>query len=137
MQFYIPIEVRFRDLDGLNHVNNVVYLSYVEQARIHYFDHVMGERFDWNRWGVLLARTEINYLKPLHLKDDCKVGIECVNIGRKSLEFQFKIFRSINGVDEEIASGLNILVCFDHVEKQSIEVPQEWKNAIEKYEDNL
>lgn len=137
MQFFIPIEVRFRDLDGLNHVNNVVYLSYVEQARIKYFDHVMGTRFDWNRWGVLLARTEINYIKPLHLKDECKVGIECVSIGRKSLEFQFKIFRSLNDQDEEVASGLNVLVCFDHQENKSIEVPQEWKDAIEKYEDKL
>ena len=135
MKFFSPIDIRFRDLDALAHVNNVVYLTYVEQARVRYFDDVFGKRHDWDQWGVLLARTEINYLQPLLFKDVARCEMECVAIGRKSLEFHFIIFKTENGKDVEIASGVNILVCFNHSENKSIEVPTEWKNAIEKFED--
>jgi len=135
MKFYSPIDIRFRDLDALAHVNNVVYLTYVEQARVRYFDAIFGNRHDWDEWGVLLARTEINYIQPLLFKENARVGMECVAIGRKSLEFHFVIFKNIDGKDIEVASGVNILVCFNHKTNQSIEVPDVWKTAIEKYED--
>ena len=137
MKFFSEIDIRFRDLDALAHVNNVVYLTYVEQARIRYFDDVLGERYDWDEWGVLLARTEINYIQPLVLKDKAKCSMECVAIGRKSMEFHFKIFKTENGQDIEMASGLNVLVCFNHKTNQSIEVPTQWKTAVENYEDGL
>ena len=137
MKFFSPIDIRFRDLDALAHVNNVVYLTYVEQARVRYFDEVFGNRHDWDQWGVLLARTEINYIQPLLFKETAKCGIECVDIGRKSMEFQFKIFKTVDGKDIEVASGLNVLVAFSHAENKSILVPDVWKTAVEKYEDGL
>ncbi len=136
MKYFQETDVRFRDLDALAHVNNVVYLTYVEQARIGYFNTVIGTRHDWNKWGVLLARTEINYLKPIVLNDRVVVGLECVGIGNKSLEISFKIFVKKDGDEmEEVASGMNVLVCFDHVIHKSIPVPVEWKTAIEQFED--
>jgi acyl-CoA thioester hydrolase len=137
MKFYSPIDIRFRDLDALGHVNNVVYLTYVEQARVRYFDEVFGNRHDWDQWGVLLARTEINYLVPLLFKEEAKCGIECVAIGRKSMEFSFKMFKTVDGQEIEVASGVNVLVAFNHTENQSIPVPDVWKNAVEKYEEGL
>lgn len=135
MKIYSPIEIRFRDLDALAHVNNVVYLTYVEQARVRYFDALYGNRNDWTEKGVLLARTEINYLQPLFFKEEAKCGIECVAIGNKSLEFHFVIFKTVNGKEIEVASGINVLVCFNHKENKSIPVPLEWKSAIEDFED--
>lgn len=137
MKFFSPIDIRFRDLDALAHVNNAVYMTYVEQARVRYFDTVLGDRQDWDEWGVLLARTEINYITPLLFKDDAKCGIECVAIGRKSMEFQFKIFKTVNNQVIEVASGLNVLVCFNHRKNESIVVPDSWKTALENYEDGL
>lgn len=135
MKFYSPIEIRFRDLDALAHVNNVVYLTYVEQARVRYFDSLFGPDHNWGEQGVLLARSEINYIKPLIFKEEAKCGIECVAIGNKSLEFHFQIFKTLNGVDIEVASGINVLVCFNHKENRSIQVPNYWKSAIEDFED--
>ena len=41
-RFSVPIEVRFRDLDAIGHVNNAVYLTYLEQARLGYWKHITG-----------------------------------------------------------------------------------------------
>ncbi len=35
--YLTPFDVRFRDLDSLGHVNNAVYLTYFEIARIGYW----------------------------------------------------------------------------------------------------
>ncbi|MFT4753758.1 MAG: acyl-CoA thioester hydrolase [Salibacteraceae bacterium] len=137
MKFFSSIDIRFRDLDGLGHVNNVVYLSYVEQARIRYFDAILGDRQDWNEWGVLLARTEINYIRPLLLKQIAKCYMECTGIGTKSMQFNFKITVIENNKELEVANGVNVLVCFNHRENKSIEVPSFWKTAIDHFEDGL
>lgn len=135
MRYYRDIDIRFRDLDALGHVNNVVYLTYVEQCRIGYFNEVIAEKYDWTKVGVLLARSEINYLKPVLMTDTLKCGLECIRIGNKSLDFSFKIFRQTNGQWDEVASGINVLVSFDHNINQSVAIPSEWKAKIEDFED--
>ena len=59
------IQIRFADIDVMGHVNNAVYLSYFEMARVHYFKQILGEEWDWNSDGILLARNEIDYLSPI------------------------------------------------------------------------
>ncbi|HBH06078.1 MAG TPA: acyl-CoA thioesterase [Flavobacteriales bacterium] len=135
MRYYRDIEIRFRDLDALGHVNNVVYLTYVEQSRIGYFNEVIAEKYDWTKVGVLLARSEINYLKPVVMTDTVKCGLECIRIGNKSLDFSFKIFRQNKDGWDEVASGTNVLVSYDHKINQSVAIPVEWKARIEDFED--
>jgi acyl-CoA thioester hydrolase len=56
------IHVRFSDLDILGHVNNSVYLSYFEIARVHYFGELLGTSWDWKTFTVVLVKNEIEYL---------------------------------------------------------------------------
>jgi acyl-CoA thioester hydrolase len=134
MPYVSEIDVRFRDLDALGHVNNVVYMTYVEQARVRYFDHVFGDRHDWDEWGVLLARTEINYERPLLFKEDAKCRITCTALGAKSMRFSFEIFKLENDQEVEIANGINVLVCFNHTQNTSINVPEYWRTTVNKFE---
>ena len=63
----VAVDVRYRDLDTFNHVNNAVYLTYFEQARVRYF-RSLGWRS--NDASVVVARSEVNYRKPIFLGDD-------------------------------------------------------------------
>lgn len=134
MKFTSKIDIRFRDLDALGHVNNAVYLTYVEQARIDYFKAVLHMKYDWTKWGLLLARTEINYLQPALLHHILTCQITCVSLGNKSMEFQFEIFANYNQKITPICNGKNILVCYDHIAHTSMPIPNEWKTAIEDYQ---
>ncbi|WP_018111564.1 acyl-CoA thioesterase [Thermus igniterrae] len=83
----VPVEVRFRDLDALGHVNNAVYLSYFEVARVAYFAHL--ER-DWLAKGhFILARAEVDFLRPVHLGDRVEVGVRVVRLGRSSFDMEY------------------------------------------------
>mgnify|MGYP003489564718 CR=1 FL=1 len=62
------MDVRFRDLDPLGHVNNAVFLSYMELARIRYFQRISP---DWLEEGhFVVARMEVDYLRPILLGDE-------------------------------------------------------------------
>jgi acyl-CoA thioester hydrolase len=53
-----PVQIRFADVDKLGHVNNAVYLSYIEVARMDFFKEA-GGKIDWNKKGVIVGRIEI------------------------------------------------------------------------------
>lgn len=122
------IQVRFSDLDILGHVNNSVYLSYFEYARVHYFAQLLGTDWDWNEQGVLLVRNEIDYLAPVYLHSIPMITIEVLKIGTKSFTLGY-----IVEVDKQITTkGKSILVCYDASKGQTIEIPDSFKVALGK-----
>lgn len=135
MKFFTDIRVRFSDLDAMGHVNNAVYFNYTEEARIDYFNKIIGQRHDWKKFGVLLAHNEINYLRPVHLGDKLQCGIKTEKIGNKSIHCGF-VFRVKTGDDSytTCSTGNFTLVCFDNVTQKTAPVPEEWKQKFENFE---
>jgi acyl-CoA thioester hydrolase len=62
------IEIRWRDLDAYNHVNNAVYLTYLEEARDEWLELSLGE--EGSAWGYVLARVAIDFRRELRQEDD-------------------------------------------------------------------
>lgn len=126
------VEVRFADIDAMGHVNNAVYLSYFEQARIALFDDIVGRAWDWEVQGFLLARNEIDYMHPVFLTDDVRIKIFCDNIGNSSLTLSYEVYRK--GLKDESHSlctkGKSIMVCFDYHKQQKIAVPEVWRKKL-------
>lgn len=122
------IQVRYSDLDLMGHVNNSVYLSYFEMARVHYFKQLVGVNWDWRKEGVLLVRNEIDYLKPILLNDEPEVHMTLEKIGEKSISLLYEI-----KVNQEVyTKGKSILVCFNAEEGKTIQVPKVIVEAMEK-----
>lgn len=122
------IQVRFSDCDMMGHVNNAMYLSYFEMARIHYFGHLLGSEWDWRRNGVLLRKNEVEYLKPLLLHENPKIHVFTQHIGNKSFTMAYELM--VNG--EIRTTGSSVLVCFDAVSNTSIEMNHVLRDALEK-----
>ncbi|TKX52504.1 acyl-CoA thioesterase, partial [Halorubrum sp. SS7] len=61
------IDVRFRDIDAMGHVNNAVYATYIEQARTRYFRDVLD--VDISRASTVLASISIDFRSPVELAD--------------------------------------------------------------------
>ena len=62
------IEIRWRDLDAYNHVNNAVYLTYLEEARDEWLERALGQ--DGAAWGYVLARVAVDFRRELRQDDD-------------------------------------------------------------------
>jgi acyl-CoA thioester hydrolase len=122
------IQVRYADLDTMGHVNNTVYLSYFENARVHYFNELLGKDWDWSKHGVLVAKNEVNYFKPILLNDVPEIEILLESIGSKSITLAYEV--KVNG--EITTTGKSVLVCFDIKNQVSTAVSEDWKTALSK-----
>lgn len=121
------IQVRFADLDVLGHVNNAIYLSYFEMTRVHYFNELLGETWDWKKAGVLLVRNEIDYLSPILLHQKPLISMNLIEIGTKSFKLGYEIH-----VDNQLfTKGCSVMVCYDAVTNQTISVPSPMRIALE------
>lgn len=124
----IRIQVRFADCDMMGHVNNAVYLSYFEQARMHYFAHLVGAEWDYQTQGTLLVKNEVVYLKPILLHDSPEISLHLVEIGEKSFTFGYEVM-----VDGQLCTtGTSKLVCFDFRTNSSVKVFPEFIEAFKK-----
>ncbi|MGY6562841.1 MAG: acyl-CoA thioesterase [Luteibaculaceae bacterium] len=129
MKFY-TIEVRYADIDTMNHVNNAVYFSYFEVARIKFFKDVVGSNWNWKKHGIILVRNEIDYIKPVFLTDKIRIGVGTESIGGKSFTLLYLVQKEVNGEWINAAQGKSVSVCFDHELKTTIEVPETWREIL-------
>jgi acyl-CoA thioester hydrolase len=84
------IEIRWRDLDALRHVNNAVYATYLEEARDEWFVRALGP--GGNFWDYVLARVAIDFRRELTQDDEALVvRTRLVRIGPSSLTFREEI----------------------------------------------
>lgn len=133
----IPIQIRFKDIDLLGHVNNANHFTYLEYARVKYFDDVAGTEINWNEHGLILAKAVIDYKLPILLKDKVFVYTKCSRIGNKSFDLSYCIIKEEKGNEIILAEGSTVLVCYDYRTGKSIPVPQEWKEKLERFEGDL
>lgn len=110
-RFSYPIQVRFRDMDALGHVNNAVYLTYFEAARMAWWMHVTG-RPDLGGIGVILARAEVDYRAPVVYGDELEVGVRCVSIKRSSFVVVQSMVERRSG--RLVAQARKVLVRYDY-----------------------
>lgn len=133
-----PIQLRFKDGDIMGHVNNANHLTYIELARIKYFEDVVGSDASWShQQGIILAHVSIDYKQPLYVRDQVFVYTRCSKLGKKSIELSWVIIRDKSSTEEIIAQGIAVLVCYDYIENKTIEVPEDQKKKIESYEGDL
>ena len=132
LQVEYKAEVRFGDIDVMGHVNNAVYLTYFEQARMAFFEKLIGDEWDWNKAGILLARNEVDYVEPIFLSDHVIIKTWCANVGNSSLVIQYEVMRTPSKSSEPrlCTKGKSVLVCFDYHKKIKISVPDTWRERL-------
>ena len=112
--FRHTLDVRFRDCDPMGHVNNAVYLTYLEQARFSHWREVWGinfERLPPGTPGVILARAEIDYRLPAKYGDVLEIRIGLEKVGRTSFTYVYEV------VDQHgrlVANARSVLVMYDY-----------------------
>lgn len=125
-----PIQIRFKDVDALGHVNNANHLTYFETARVKYFDSLITEPIDWMKIGLIVASVTVNYKKPVFFKDDVYVDTSLAKIGRTSFELSYELIRKEKDGESILATGTSVLVCFDYEKQTPVEIPELWKKKM-------
>ena len=130
-----PVQLRFSDTDLIGHINNSVYQSFFDVARLSYFREVMGEEPDWKNFAFFLASIRIDYFSPVLLSEKVAVRSRTEMIGDKSITMVQELFNSETG--EIKAFNRSTLVGFSVPENKTESVPDSWKKNIAGYEVNI
>ena len=128
----IPIQIRFNDIDYMGHVSNSAYHQYLDVARIDYFENVLKDKIQWKTKTLILVHFGIDFLSPVFLSDKIKICSKVTKVGNKSISMLQHV---IAGDKNELRSPSTcVLVFFDKEGKKAIQVPDNWRQKIEAYE---
>ncbi|QNK02288.1 acyl-CoA thioesterase [Dyella telluris] len=125
--FVAPIGVRWRDLDAFNHVNNSNYLTYLEEARLQWLQHVPGW-FDEHSMPVLAA-SEVNYRRPIEWPAQLNVELFCERLGNSSVTIGHRIINAHDGA--LYSDGKVVMVWMDPASGKPVPLPQSIRDAAE------
>jgi acyl-CoA thioester hydrolase len=125
--FEHELEVRFRDCDGLGHVNNAVYLTYLEQARFAFWQRLAGVS-DIPR-SFILARVECDYRVQATAGDRLVVRLLVTAVGKSSFTFEYEIVNA--RTREVVATARTVQVMYDYQAGRSIPVPDDIRARLE------
>jgi len=135
MKHKTPIQIRFKDIDALGHVNNANHLTYFEYARIQYFDDLIGGEIDWQTEGMILAHQAVSYKKPIYLKDNIHIITWFVKAGTTSFEMAYEVVRTESKGEETIcATGSSVIVCYNYKTQSPTPIPTRWIEKMNEYQ---
>ncbi len=123
----VEIQLRWRDMDSLGHVNNAVFLSYLEIARVAYFRALYGD-VDTLDFNFILARMEVDFLSPIEMGDRplCRIGIH--EGGRKSFRFEYLLESGKDG--RTLARATSVQVFYDYAKGTTVPLDEKmWENV--------
>lgn len=112
------LQVRFRDCDPLGHVNNAVYLTYLEQARFNLWKAQVGFMAKLapdkgpRGIGFILARVEIDFRAQAKYGDELDVKLSLDGFGRTSFTYSYEIVNAATG--QLVTTAKTVLVRFDY-----------------------
>lgn len=113
------IQLRFRDLDAIGHVNAPVYFSYLELGRLEMFNRMAGKKMKLQEIDFIVGRLEGDYLSPVVLGDELELGTRLVSLGRTSCVVEQLL--EANG--KPAFKAREVLVFIDRVNKTKKPVP--------------
>jgi acyl-CoA thioester hydrolase len=132
-RFYLPLEVRYGDIDAQAHVNNARYFTYMEQGRVKYLQHLgLWDGRDFRAIGIILAEASCTYKSPIQLTQRLRIGVRTDRIGNKSIEFHYSIEDEDTG--QVMATGRTVQVTYDYHRAASVPVPEHWREIIQAFE---
>ncbi|NLG21662.1 MAG: acyl-CoA thioesterase [Actinomycetales bacterium] len=126
----VEVATRWSDMDAYGHVNNVQYLRYLEEARVYAFHLWFGQERSLLEDGVLVARTEIDYLAPMTFNyQPALVTLWCSKISGASFDISYVVGQG--GTDLTFAQAESTLVTYDLAASRPRRIVDHEREAME------
>ena len=119
------LEVRFRDCDPMGHVNNAVYLTYLEQTRFQHWRSLWGfgtPELRPGRPGVILAHVECDYKRPATYGDTLEIRLTIAEIGRSSFRYDYEV---VDDQENIVLTAMTVQVMYDYSTAKPVPIPDD------------
>lgn len=126
--FTYSVVVQYHDLDSAGHVNNAVYLHYLEDARMYFLRRIYG-RYDIPDLNIVLASLNINFRAESGFGDTLVVRIRLTEIGNSSWTFYFEILDK--RTKWRVCDGESVQVMFDYKKRRKMMISPGLRKRLE------
>ncbi|MES2155126.1 MAG: acyl-CoA thioesterase [bacterium] len=109
--FSCTVDVRFNDVDGMGHVNNALFLTYLEHCRMRFFTEIAGSTSERD-FPFILAHAALDYKNPMKMNAQPQVKMWTSRIGGKSWDFDYEIKDKKTSII--YATGKTVQVAYDY-----------------------
>lgn len=128
-RFTTEVQMRFRDLDAMGHVNNAVYLTYCELARTQFYLKHSFKR-SLREIDFILAHVDMDYIAAAEWGDQIEVSVWPSKIGDSSFTLSYEIRDKKS--DRLLAKSSSVLVFYDYDRKESKPIPPDFRRMLEE-----
>jgi acyl-CoA thioester hydrolase len=132
-KYRTPIAIRFSDIDAVGHVNNAIYLTYFEEARLKYWREAI--HWDLTKDGVIVGRSEVNYLKPILLRDEIFCYVRTTRIGNSSFDIMHVLVKLTEHGEEICTTGKTVCISYDYHANKSVRIPQDERLRLIEFDE--
>jgi acyl-CoA thioester hydrolase len=122
---------RFRDTDAMGHINNAVYITYLEVARQAYWAAFTGGA-NYRKVPFILAHVTCDFRSEALVHDVLEVAIRCEWIGTRSFAFAYEVREKPSR--RLVVEATTVQVCYDYEAKQTIVMPDDLRSKLEAFE---
>ena len=127
-RFLTDVQMRFRDIDGMGHVNNAVFLTYTELARTQfYMELARKERLE--EIDFILAHIDIDFESQAVWGDQIRIAVWPSKIGTSSFTLSYEI--SDRRSRRILARAKSVLVSYDYKKKKPKRIPSEFRGLLQ------
>ena len=122
-------EVIWGDMDAYQHVNNVVYFRYFENARLEYLQRMRWPEYeDATGIGPILAATQARFRRPLTYPDTIAIGARLLSMGEDRFDLAHRIVsRQLGQIATE---GQGTIVSYHYAQGKKVPLPAELKERM-------
>ena len=130
--FWAEVEVRWGDMDAQGHVNNAVYFTYCETARIKLLRSIgVQGRSGGAAQGPTLVTTSCDFKQQVRYPATLDIGVRVEQIGQRSFELSYGMFRQ--GTDELVAVARSVNAWVDFAQERAVTLPDEVRATLGQY----
>jgi acyl-CoA thioester hydrolase len=132
-KYWKTVEVRWGDMDAQGHVNNAVYFTYLESARVGLIRNTgyKGKQAG-DAEGPALVTTSCDFKRQVVYPATLDVGARVERVGRRSFEMIYGIF--VHGTDQLVASARSVNAWANYAAEQAVELPDWFRAALAEYQ---
>lgn len=123
------VDLRFQDLDAAGHLNNAVYVTIVEEARVTYLEDVLD--LSLAEMSIVVAGLSVDYERPVTDPDSITVETTVSSLGSTSFDMTYTLSHD----DMVVATAETTQVTVDPGSRDPVELPEAWRSGITAYED--
>lgn len=127
-----PIQMRFNDLDALGHVNNTIYLEYLDYAKTQYIREVLGDCFNFTTESLVIVNINCSFYEISHYNEPIEVLTRIDKISEHSIDVVQRVINPENGHVKVTYTA--VMVGFNIAKSEKMAISDLWRARISAYE---